>query len=247
MHATNGKELRALIANYVRYGAGGTLMEVQSVLRDQGGKGFLFGGAIRDLVLYGMDACPRDFDVVVDGVKHVTIPTPIQGWSDSAVVSATGEWAAVTKKYEDRQGKTECWNVKGYEYEIWSVQQQWSLPEDDRIIQKVPHSIFLTTEAVVASISDVADDIELYDAGFLAAMNLGQIDSVVRLPNRPEEYLKYAVKAAVQSLQHRLRMTDDLKKFVVDELSKASPNDVKEVLRVKYGTDWLTKLLGLLA
>lgn len=115
------------------------VIQVLRQIRSQGWRAFLFGGALRDLMIGGPSVCPRDIDIVVDGVSVERI-------------------ASVFAEYVERRTRFGGLhlNVDGWMFDVWPLAQTWAFREGlvpCTGFAALPKTTFLNVEAAVIQLA----------------------------------------------------------------------------------------------
>lgn len=223
--------VQQLVANF--YNNTLALKEVYRLLSQYGLKGYLFGGAIRDMVSeYPCLARPRDLDIVVVG-DH----SAYQRMIDQLPASLLGTKAAARGQREavEGSGRENTTDVKigGEAVELWHISRQRGMSEFQELdIANVPASTFLVIESIVASVGP--DEVEVHDAGFCKTMNDRVMDCRTKWQDRiiPE---KAAVKALALSSRLDMTLTAELGAFVRKTIGGMTVDAVCDQLRARYG------------
>jgi hypothetical protein len=199
--------------------------KMKGLMLEEGLTGYLFGGVIRDIVMKGpMEADPKDLDTIVDG--------PNDNWKKMGytLLSTAGLKVKKSSKYETQYSAISG-EIAGQHIDIWPIQNQWSLPEKHRQIDNVTKSIFLTTEAILATFGNDAHEIVVIESGFFDNMNRGTIDGV----DWQRSNQMYAIKALLQHLQLGLEMTPRLDREVGYVLRTMNVDNVKREVNKRLG------------
>lgn len=133
-------QLRQRVARFVQTRSPGShpVARVIRVLRERRWHAFLFGGVLRDLMIHGGAARPRDVDIVVDGVSVGDLEAVFR----TSVVRRT------------RFGGLHL-RVDGWMFDIWPLAETWALREQAIPFSgasALPCSTFLNVEAIAAEI-----------------------------------------------------------------------------------------------
>ena len=130
---------------------------------DGRGEAFLFGGSLRDLALRGLDARPRDIDIVFSGV-------PVD------------EVRAAVRPYTQRQTRFGGFqlSVKGVEVDLWPLASTWAFGQmalATPSFADLPSTTFLDIEAIVAELplSTHSRD-RIYSRGFFHSLTTRTIE-----------------------------------------------------------------------
>jgi len=139
------------------------LLEALNTLKGFAGPAFLFGGVLRDLMLYGPSLAPRDVDVVVSTIdlKDVT-----------AVFSEN-------LTHTNRFGGLHL-RIEGWHFDIWPLSRTWAFCEKFVVpitFESLPKTTFLNIEAVAARL-DVENGQyrEIFSHGFFESISSRTIE-----------------------------------------------------------------------
>src|ERR1051325_4599844 len=133
-----------------------TLVETIRHLKSCELPAFIFGGTLRDLMVYRMPFIPRDLDIVAETVdnprfesllrKHVCIKNRFGGYH---------------------------LNVQGWQFDLWGLADTWAFKErlvSDISFERLPKTSFLNIEAIVVRIDTEPFKVrELFSHGFFEA------------------------------------------------------------------------------
>ena len=127
--------LRQRVTRFVRTrsGDGGPVARVASAMHERGWRAFLFGGVLRDLMVHSSSACPRDVDIVVEGV------------SIRDLASAFDPFIARRTRFGGLHLR-----IDGWMFDIWPLDETWALRERLVPLQgrgTLPRTTFLNVEA----------------------------------------------------------------------------------------------------
>lgn len=208
------------------------LLTLDPMLRRYNLDGWVFGGALRDVIVDGEWARPRDIDVVVTGD-----PVEFQRLVEELALKKPATYHFADGGEDPAEhGSNDTYTVEfdlGTPVELWHINDQRGvrgLPAAERTIQKVAETTFLTSDSILARIRDR----QVVDAGALAVLNNRVLDC------RPEQQadtvpLKSAVKAIVMSEKLGLKMTDRLRQFCGETLRWTSVETIVQQLQDRYG------------
>ena len=132
--------LRQRVTRFVwnRSAARKPVARVIGAMQNRGWRPFLFGGVLRDLLVHGPSACPRDVDIVVDGP------------SLQDLASAFAPFIARQTRFGGLHLR-----IDGWMFDIWPLAETWALRE--RLVPRLGYgalarSTFLNVEAVATEI-----------------------------------------------------------------------------------------------
>lgn len=147
------------------------MREVLCRFRECQCQSYLFGGLLRDLMVKGNDARPRDVDVVVSG-------------------ASTLELERLFCQYLDRRTRFGGLHLKnkGWMFDVWPLEETWAFkhnPSQEVSFSELPHTAFLNVEAVVAELSGAPEQPrKIHDHGFFE----GITNKVVELNNEENPF-----------------------------------------------------------
>jgi len=143
MGNTQNKLEKDLRAKVTRFLAGGSprqaLLEITDRIRGRNWDAVLFGGTLRDLMLYGGSHLPRDVDIVIAGVPADQIATL---FSDCII-------------RQTRFGGLHL-RHKGWLFDVWPLADTWAFKSSNHRqfdFEDLPKTTFLNVEAVVADLT----------------------------------------------------------------------------------------------
>lgn len=142
--------------------AAGMVRRFELELRRRNIRAFMFGGCVRDAVLMGATALPRDVDIVLD-VPHLSALEPIWRTAGLELISITGFGGIRV-----RRGPVI--------FDLWPLRETWAFQRgyvSGISFANLPRTTDLTTEAIAV---EIGGDREVHDAGFVAAIREGLID-----------------------------------------------------------------------
>lgn len=132
---------------------------------------YLFGGLLRDLLIFGVDTSPRDVDLVIGGN------------------TTTDELEAALAPYLDRRTRFGGLQlvVEGVAVDIWPLQETWAfqhLGVPSPTFADLPRTTFLDVEAVVLELFVEQGTVgKLHAFGFFEAILTGTLD--INLEDNP--------------------------------------------------------------
>jgi hypothetical protein len=180
---------------------------------------FVFGGALRDLMVQGSSAEPRDIDVVVD-------------------CSSIEELERLFSDYlirRTRFGGLHL-NVRGWAVDIWPLAQTWALREGlvtDRDFHALCKTTFLNVEAITAEILPKRRSItRLYSHGFFEAVCSRTLD--INLEENPFPEL-CAVRSLVTASSLQFGLSKRLAKYVLHYLQHTALEELVLIQLSHYG------------
>ncbi|MCU1254023.1 MAG: hypothetical protein JWM83_322 [Candidatus Angelobacter sp.] len=188
-------------------------------IREHNMSAFVFGGALRDLMVNGPSAEPRDVDVVVD----CSSIDDLVGLFSDYVVRKT------------RFGGLHL-NVRGWAVDIWPLSQTWALREslvDARDFHALPKTTFLNVEAVTAEISPShGGKRQLYEHGFFEAVQSRTLD--INLEENPFPEL-CTVRSLITASSLRFNLSKRLARYILHYLHRTPFEELIAVQLNHYG------------
>ena len=113
------------------------LMPLLQDIKAHGGSAFIFGGMLRDLMMFGLRRNPRDIDLVVENVSP-----------------ELNRILEEKLKKMTRFGGFEL-EVAHWEFDLWAIGSTWAFGHDPKRVvsfENLPHTTFLNVQAVVAEL-----------------------------------------------------------------------------------------------
>jgi hypothetical protein len=207
--------------------------KIHTLLDAHGLKGYLFGGAIRDVYVHGpKSARPRDLDIVVTGKvgDYAAFAGSMpRSWERVPVIDDKDD------KRSGNENSTNVVRIDGLVADLWHIGTQRGLyqrPESEQTIDKVPGTTFLTIESIVAGIDNCID---LHDDGFIDCMADQLLDCRLEWEGDIVKE-KFAVKAlALHAKLPGFRMSGNLANFVYRIAKDMTVGDVLTRLANRYG------------
>lgn len=154
-----------------------------------GVRGFVLGGAVRDACVFGVDAVPRDVDIVLDAVDE-DVPMMLEAECGLERMGRTG-----------LGGSRFCRH--GVMFDIWNLRQTWAYVNrhvSDITFCGLPMTTALNIEAVAV---ELVRGGEVFERGFLDAVQgrvielnlepLPSTDAVVRRAMRFSKSLRFGL------------------------------------------------------
>jgi hypothetical protein len=125
-------------------------------IRDADWAAFLFGGTLRDLVVFGSSYIPRDLDIVIDGI---TVDTLAMNY---------GKYL----KRRTRFGGLHL-EIHGWPFDIWPLAETWAFKHGDfKIVDfsTLPLTTFLNVEAVAIDLRPDTRGRRIHSFGFFESI-----------------------------------------------------------------------------
>jgi hypothetical protein len=135
------------------------LLSTVERIREHGWRGALFGGTLRDLMLYGVSRPPRDVDIVVDGP---TADELARAFADLG--SRRTRFGGLHLQFE------------GWTFDVWPLSETWAFrhldqPASERDFASLPKTTFLNLEAVAVELAPSRAKMRrVYTNGFFEAL-----------------------------------------------------------------------------
>lgn len=224
MGKTANSDESSLVSNFRRFFTSRARLKAPLIsalgrIRDRKMTAFVFGGALRDLMVQGSNAEPRDIDVVVD-------------------CSSIEELERLFSDYlvrRTRFGGLHL-NVRGWAVDIWPLAQTWALREGlvtDRDFHALCKTTFLNVEAVTAEILPKRRaNTRLYSHGFFEAVGSRTLD--INLEENPFPEL-CAVRSLVTASSLQFSLSKRLAKYVLHYLQRTSFEELILIQLSHYG------------
>lgn len=184
----------------------------------------LFGGLLRDVLMHGADANPRDVDLVLA----------------RSCISNVAKVLSHAVERETRFGGLHL-HLYGWHIDVWSLEQTWAFHQNDKFditFQDLPKTTFLDVDAVAMELSrpSEADFIpKVVENGFFRAMN----EQVVDVNFKTNPYPKLCVVRGME-IAERLgfALGPDLVTYIAERAPRtmAGVRDLIDIQRDHYGT-----------
>lgn len=188
-------------------------------LSEHGLPAVLFGGTLRDLMVFGASTEPRDVDVVVD-------------------CGSVEELAAIFPEYilrKTRFGGLHL-NVRGWAVDVWPLSQTWALRElniEGGDFNALTKTTFLNVEAVTAELAPKSGARrDVLSSGFFEALFSRTLD--INLEENPFPEL-CAVRALVTASALHYGITKKLARYVLHYLQRTTVEELVEIQIKHYG------------
>lgn len=161
MHSMLRERVSRFFSKRSRYGV--LLDQILTRIDEPGWSAVLFGGVIRDLMVFGPAFHPRDIDIVIDGADSTNI------------ASIFGSFIRRRTRFG---GFQMC--IDGCAIDIWPLAETWALRHDHSFatsFRDLPKTTFLDVEAIAVDISCVRGrERRVYAEGFFEALSRRTID-----------------------------------------------------------------------
>jgi hypothetical protein len=219
------KDLRVRVARFLaaessRSSCRKGLLEVVGRIRKQKWNAVLFGGALRDLMIYGSAYKPRDVDIVV---AEITADRIASVFSD-CVVKRT--------RFGGLHLQCNTWS-----FDIWPLADTWALRNSAKPhaeFEDLPRTTFLNVEAVATDLSTKPGRArQVRENGFFESIAEGMLD--INNEENPFPTL-CVVRTLITAAQLRFSMSRRLCKYLVHYGKQVSPDELVDVQLKHYGT-----------
>ena len=191
-----------------------TLRQIQKEARSA----FLFGGALRDLMIFGASARPRDLDIVVADV--------------------TDNMLRVLDTNMTRRTRFGGFHLdsQGWAFDVWGLSNTWAFREgivSGRGFADLPKTTFLNIHAVVAEITpQKGKKRRIYANGFIEAFVQQTID--INCEENPFPIL-CIVRALLAAAKLNFAIAPQLAKYIVHHANHCEVEELVQVQREHYG------------
>jgi hypothetical protein len=171
---------------------------------------FLFGGWVRDVLLYGPNASPRDVDLVIGG-------------------TTVGELEAVLSPHVDRRTRFGGLQlvVEGTPIDIWPLETTWAFRAQGNrspTFADLPKTTFLNVEAIALELDEVTGRTgRLYTCGFFEGIRDRVLDINYEANPSPPLCVARSLNLAVK-LDYQLGTR--LREYILRQLLSTSLEDV---------------------
>lgn len=167
---------------------------------DENWNAFIFGGFLRDLMIYGTSAEPRDIDLVVTNKSLDQLRSSLSTYIER----------------ETRFGGLHV-RIAGLKFDIWPLMQTWAFEYCSDIAptpMNLPKTAFLNVEGVVAELPSEGRATRVYEHEFVNALRSRQLD--INLKENP-----FPTLAAVRALITARRLNYSLSKRLTEYILAA--------------------------
>jgi hypothetical protein len=190
-------------------------------LRDIGthGAAYLFGGTLRDLMVFGPSVAPRDVDVVVSGARIASLARSL------------GDRI----RRETRFGGLHL-EAGGWLFDVWPLSDTWAFRYGGvafRGAWDLPKTTFLTVEAVAVDLAVRPGSARrVYANGFFEALSSKTIE--INFEENPFPEL-CVVRSLVTAARLRFAIGPRLARYIVHHASRVPTEQLIDVQRSHYG------------
>lgn len=182
------------------------------VLKEGGWNAVVFGGLLRDLVLYGPKAKPRDVDIVVD-------------CSPEELVSHFRNYQFEQTRFGGLRVQYQLWN-----FDIWSLRDTWAFKISNIPVsfENLPKTTFFNMEAVAADLgSSRGKERAVYSYGFESAV----VSRILDINFEPNPFPQLCiVRALLMAAKHGFLISPRLATYITEQ---ASHTDIDSILRAQ--------------
>ncbi len=177
----------------------------------------VFGGFPRDLMVAGIDAAPRDVDIVL---------------AQDRIIEVKSELAEYVERVT-RFGGLHL-SLYGWDVDVWSLEQTWAFRKDDQFddtFADLPKTTFLDVDAVAVPISESSSHV--HEHGFFDAI----CARTVGLNYRPNPYPALCVVRALD-IARRLdfSLNAELVSYILETVQEQSTSALVEAQESHFGT-----------
>jgi len=183
---------------------------------DQQFPAVLFGGTLRDMIVYGPARDPRDVDIVVDGAS---IDTLAKLFADVLV-------------RKTRFGGLHL-NSKGWMIDIWPLNQTWAVREQragEADFEALTRTTFLNIEAVAVELK--IGRRKVYSSGFFEAVGNRVLD--INLEENPFPELA-SVRTLLTAAKFQYSISKRLARYVVHHSNRIPLEQMVSIQLSHYG------------
>ena len=183
------------------------------------GEILIFGGALRDIYVWGNNKKSRDIDLV------------ISGFSNSGLESLMKR--SISRK--TRFGGLQC-VFNEYHVDIWGLDETWAFKEKyfEPKIENLPKSVFLSIDAVIYNLQSK----KIYENGFYDSISKKEIDIVFE----PNPYPALCIiRALVNRRKYDFNFSESLCDYIVKNFYE-DPDIVKKLKDIQLSHYGIIKL-----
>jgi len=185
---------------------------------DEASSAFLFGGVLRDLMIYGASATPRDLDIVV-----------------SSVTKGMEKLFERTLKRRNRFGGY-CLDSEGWLFDVWELSSTWAFRDGIVAAQgfeDLPRTTFLNIHAIVAELAPAAGkQRRIYSSGFFDAVASRTVD--VNCEENPFPGL-CVVRSFLAADKFGFGIAPRLAKYIAYHAAQCGIDELVDIQRKHYG------------
>jgi hypothetical protein len=188
-------------------------------IRKQNWEAVLFGGTLRDLMIYGGSRSPRDVDIVIAGV----VADQIESLFADCVVRRT-RFGGLHLQYN------------GWMFDVWSLNDTWALRNSGQSrwgFQDLPKTTFLNVEAVAADlIPRPGKARHIHANGFFEAVSNRVLD--INYEENPFPIL-CVVRTLITAARLQYSISPRLCRYLLHYGRSSSPEEMVDVQIKHYG------------
>jgi hypothetical protein len=193
---------------------------VEALLRiaDMGLPAVIFGGALRDLMLVGPTAEPRDVDIVVDGASTQELE---KIYSDLMV-------------RRTRFGGLHL-NAKGWMIDVWPLSETWAFREHragNRDFEALPRTTFLNIEGITIDLKAQKKPRRVHSSGFFEAVRNEVLD--INLEENPFPELAL-IRTLITASKLHYSLSTRLAKYVLHYADRTPFEELTSIQLSHYG------------
>jgi hypothetical protein len=196
------------------------LLQIVSRIRAENWNAVLFGGTLRDLMIYGGTQSPRDIDIVFDGVSSDEIAALFA----DCIVRRT-RFGGLHLQY------------RAWMFDMWSLADTWALKssaKNNLNFEDLPKTTFLNVEAVAADlIPKPGRARQILSHGFFEAISERVLD--INHEENPFPTL-CVVRTLVTAARLRFSISRKLCAYLVHYSKLSSAEELVDVQLKHYGT-----------
>lgn len=217
---SDAKALRTNVSAFLRSKSNHRipLLDVLRRLAEQPWSAVLFGGTLRDLMVYGPAKDPRDVDVVVDG----------------ASVDELSKLFGDILVRKTRFGGLHL-NNKGWMIDLWPLSDTWAVRERRAgagDFEALTRTTFLNVEAVVFELKMGRGRRVLHSSGFFEAIQRCVLD--INLEENPFPELA-AIRTLITAAKLRYSLSRRLARYVIHHTKKTPFEQLVSIQLQHYG------------
>ena len=211
------KRLSGFLANHSAWK--GPLRRALRRITDNSWSAVIFGGVLRDLLIFGASEVPRDVDIVVEGVTASDLERVFRD-----LIFETNRFGGLRLR------------TKGWLIDIWCLQDTWAIR--NKMVESVGlrdlvRTTFLNVEAVAADIGAVRGrPRRILSSGFFEAIEKQVLD--INLESNPHPAL-CVIRTITTAIRLDFFLSPRLAKYIVEQTRKASVRRIMEAQESHYG------------
>jgi hypothetical protein len=190
---------------------------VTNIFKNRDWRAVVFGGVLRDLILYGPASAPRDVDIVVD-CESAELSECFSGFD-----FALTRFGGLRVQYKK-------WN-----FDIWSLDDTWAFKVTDMpaTFENLPKTTFFNVEAIAAELNATRGrERSLYSYGFADAIASRTLD--INFERNPFPQLCIA-RALLMAARHSFLISARLAQYITEQASHTEINDILQAQAKHYG------------